>query len=82
MHWLKTAWGRRVVRCESAHESTWCVHVRVRNAVHAADDGLVWLNSSIWPTKVTEVLLRQLSAIHRLDPHGMLSVLPWRRGRT
>ena len=48
-------WGR-VVRCESAYESTW--HARVLGFIYPADDGVVRLNCSIRAAKVTEVVLR------------------------
>ena len=56
-------WGR-VVRCESAYEST--SRTRVWRFIYPPDDSLVRLNCSIGAAKVIEIVLRQLSAIRKL----------------
>ena len=61
------------MRCESADESA---RVRVWSVIYATDDGLVRLNVSIGSTKVTEVLLRELSVILKSVHKGTLKARP------
>ena len=66
------------MRRESAYKATG--YMVVAGVIHAADDRLVRLNSSIGPTKVAEVLLRKLPVTRKLVHYGTLKIqLPTRR---